>query len=33
MGKNLYKKLLQAQANEITEHHIYSRLAVTEKHP
>jgi VIT1/CCC1 family predicted Fe2+/Mn2+ transporter len=31
MDKHLYKSLLKAQADEITEHHIYIRLAAREK--
>ena len=30
MDKHLYKRILKAQADEITEYHIYSRLAAKE---
>ena len=33
MNKHLYKKLLRAQSDEITEHYIYLRLAAREKEP
>lgn len=33
MDAHLYKRLLRAQADEITEHHIYLRLAAREKEP
>jgi VIT1/CCC1 family predicted Fe2+/Mn2+ transporter len=33
MDKRLYKRILRAQVDEITEHHIYARLAAKEKDP